>query len=538
MRHTLGHGRSVKTLAAFVAAIMLLTLSLAMVSTSALGEGIIKNPPPEKIRIGYDGTNVVQDWTERIVTVRYEELLGVDIEWVPYASEGDQFALMIVSGDVPDICSGFNNQKLSPAQVEMVCVEAGMFMPLNDYIFRAEGSYYANVLEERPEFKDWVTAPDGNIYTFINTDAFPHMVTPGKFYFTKEFLNNLNLEVPQTTEEFKNVLIAFRDQDANGNGDPNDEIPYLGGGWSAMRNLLMPPFQYYSGDYFNIEDDGTLMFQANTDGWREGLRFMNDLYNEQLFPEDIFTIDSSTFQQMYNQPQGSPMIVGARGAWVHISDLMQSIRKPSEFIVMPPLEGPSGQRVAAERYEAFGICTLINVNTKYPEVCFDMLDWLLSDEGSFFFWNGKEGTDFVFEAGENIVGGDKYIKPLYEGRADAIYWAPAEMPIYDRVSYRTYAPKTDIEDINYNLILDSDAYKPYYKHTNVPPIVWKSADLQAEIADARTILNSIIETGSTEFVLGRRDINDDAAWESYKQELESAGLAQYLDLLREYYDAK
>ena len=34
--------------------------------------------------------------------------------------------------------------------------------------------------------------------------------------------------VPQTTDELFDVLTAFKEQDANGNGDPNDEIPLAG----------------------------------------------------------------------------------------------------------------------------------------------------------------------------------------------------------------------------------------------------------------------------------------------------------------------
>ena len=34
--------------------------------------------------------------------------------------------------------------------------------------------------------------------------------------------------MPTTTEELREVLRAFKEQDANGNGDPNDEIPLSG----------------------------------------------------------------------------------------------------------------------------------------------------------------------------------------------------------------------------------------------------------------------------------------------------------------------
>ena len=47
-----------------------------------------------------------------------------------------------------------------------------------------------------------------------------------KPYIRKTWLDALGLEIPTTVEEYHNVLKAFKEQDANGNGDPNDEIPY------------------------------------------------------------------------------------------------------------------------------------------------------------------------------------------------------------------------------------------------------------------------------------------------------------------------
>lgn len=44
-------------------------------------------------------------------------------------------------------------------------------------------------------------------------------------YLNKTWLDNLGLTYPETVEELYTVLKAFKEQDANGNGDPNDEIP-------------------------------------------------------------------------------------------------------------------------------------------------------------------------------------------------------------------------------------------------------------------------------------------------------------------------
>ena len=50
-------------------------------------------------------------------------------------------------------------------------------------------------------------------------------------FINKTQLDNLGLDVPTTLGELKDVLVAFRDNDANGNGDASDEIPMDFNGW-------------------------------------------------------------------------------------------------------------------------------------------------------------------------------------------------------------------------------------------------------------------------------------------------------------------
>ena len=50
-------------------------------------------------------------------------------------------------------------------------------------------------------------------------------------------MNKLGLEVPNTVEEYENVLRAFRDQDPNGNG-LKDEVPYFARQWQEMIRLV------------------------------------------------------------------------------------------------------------------------------------------------------------------------------------------------------------------------------------------------------------------------------------------------------------
>lgn len=70
-----------------------------------------------------------------------------------------------------------------------------------------------------------MTAPDGHIYTipYVCTDT-----TVGYSpYINTKWLENVGMSTPTTTDEFEAVLKAFKEQDANGNGDASDEIRSL-----------------------------------------------------------------------------------------------------------------------------------------------------------------------------------------------------------------------------------------------------------------------------------------------------------------------
>ena len=103
----------------------------------------------------------------------------------------------------------------------------GYILPLNEYLDNSSVGYAA-AFEKLPGLRDYITTPDGNIYSLPNVDGSLHVQYNMKLWINTTWLENLGLEMPTTTEEFYDVLKAFKEQDANGNGDPDDEIPLSG----------------------------------------------------------------------------------------------------------------------------------------------------------------------------------------------------------------------------------------------------------------------------------------------------------------------
>ena len=67
----------------------------------------------------------------------------------------------------------------------------------------------------------------GHIFrTGSDIETILHLYLEQNFMINQGWLDNLGLDTPSTIDELKKVLIAFRDNDANGNGDPNDELPF------------------------------------------------------------------------------------------------------------------------------------------------------------------------------------------------------------------------------------------------------------------------------------------------------------------------
>ena len=103
---------------------------------------------------------------------------------------------------------------------------------------------YKQAFEEIDGLKEYITTPDGNIYSLPNIDGSLHVQYNMKLWINTQWLDNLGLDMPTTTEEFYEVMKAFKEKDANGNGDPNDEIPLstvTSGAGTQLDGFLMNP---------------------------------------------------------------------------------------------------------------------------------------------------------------------------------------------------------------------------------------------------------------------------------------------------------
>jgi putative aldouronate transport system substrate-binding protein len=105
----------------------------------------------------------------------------------------------------------------------------------------------------------------------------------------KDWLDAVGLDVPKTTDEFYNMLKAFKEKDPGKLGDKN--IPY---GMAMTTQLFEDCIDTFE-DPDISEKDRTCVPEVMRNGYKEGVRFFNKLYNEGLISPD-FALDKDRSQ--------------------------------------------------------------------------------------------------------------------------------------------------------------------------------------------------------------------------------------------------
>lgn len=281
--------------------ILTLVLALCMLSSYAFAEDLIENidlepgfpvvKEPVSVTIALVPTSSAVDFQveQNWMTEYINRNSGLDIEWmvIDATAATERIPLMLNSGDMPDAILGHGFQANDIAQYG---ASEGMFYPVNELLDYMP--IFSAFLEENPAVREGITTPDGNIYGFPALNNIYSYAA--RFFIDQTWLDRVGLENPTTLEEFKNMLIAFRDEDANGNGDPDDEIPW-GGSWSgayAERDPIFYALGYAASGNLAVDhnkENPDIVFVPYEAQYKDYLLYMNDLWNEGLLDPDMFT---------------------------------------------------------------------------------------------------------------------------------------------------------------------------------------------------------------------------------------------------------
>ena len=342
----------------------------------------------------------------------------VDIDWHDaegYSSSVATTLLMDIS-QLPDIVNPFSFGIMDLA-------DDGLIVPLDDYL-ELMPDIVAAVGEERMD--NWRQA-DGHIYYIPTVSSIQGSQS---MMVRQDWLDELNMDIPETWEDWLALWRGIRDNDLNGNGDSEDEIPlalsYGEDGEKAMT-LLMNAFGIRaSADcQFCVLDDGTYTMVYEHPKYEEFLQAVSDLYKEGIIKDDFNTYDYNKIEEMMKEN-----LLGTTMTWAVSSSNAEYLRENGDadalWVATAPVQGPDGNQMIQER-ELISSSWCITARAKEEEKVEDIVrffNWCFTQEGAYLYNYGIEGVSYEMVEDKPVLNADLIADSFTDYRAVGCNFEP------------------------------------------------------------------------------------------------------------------
>ncbi len=474
--------------------------------------------------------SMFDDLSEMPLYRQLEEDTGVHLEFTAVNGmfdDGTVLNLMIAADDLTDIGSfgsgltqGIDN-----------AIDEGTIIDLQDH-FDVMPNYSA-LIENSDRFRRAVTTTAGHIpgasqYTMHNAAIYRTGLM-----IRKDWLDDLNMEIPETMEELYDALTAFKNE--KGAAAPYD-MDTAGGiftgvaGFGGAKTFLTRAYGTDGGD-FRLDEEGHVQSGWMLGGFKDYLTEMNKWYNEGLIAPDFY----SAVRMMSDWTNVVTDVNGVVNCFAsEIEEIKYYASDPNfELRAMPDPVLHKGDKLELEKffleaspgggYEVSGKC-------ENPELACKWLDYLYSPNGWLLCNYGIEGESFEFDAegvphwtelitnpGELPSGVVKSLYMIVQG--PCLMYSPREFDAYTDAMIE--APD----------VWASNMADKTYEYPNTITLVGEDAEEYASlISDISTY---IAETG-IRFITGELDLEDD--FEAFKNKLRNMHIGRVLEIKQAAYD--
>ena len=466
-----------------------------------------------------------------------EEENGVDVEWQQITADWDQKkSVMFAGGDIPDI--------LVKATVTTdFATYNGLFENLAPYIDSGEMPNVAKMFEDHPELRVLSTDENGAIYGIPNyRSLWPR--TNRVLYINKTWLDNLGLQVPTTMDELEEVLIAFKNEDPNGNGDTKDEIPLDFSGFPTfMLGCFGVPMMNESDGYF-VEDGKVKNYRVD-ERYKTFMIWLQKLYGEGLINEEVITQDYSKFQSLA-RGEGSTAKVGVTLGWESGDRFGTGVA--DQYLPLPALK-PHADSDENEVYWGYysdnnsvnAATAALSANCKNKAEAVKFIDaFYAEDIGIQVLFGGMNDVDKCLQDNGD---GTYTVLPPADSSIDAGTWKWTN-------SFADYSPYYIPDDMKDKLTMGEDMQRVLEERipleatlammekkceTYPAKFITYTTDENSDLAMTQANINNIVDqTYSAWLTDSSRNIEEE--WDAYVQSVYDIGLTQNLEIRQTAYE--
>ena len=512
----------IKTMAGIMAAAMLLggcssekKIGSSSKVITGKGELITEEPTEISVLIQSSGEQKYEEkdtWKEaaRLTNVTAKQSTAKNVSTIQEA-----FSLMMSTGELSDLVYYIDRTDINKYGQE------GAFAPLNDLIDEYAPNY-KKYLDEHPEVKKAITTDDGQIYGLMVAGPDDVKAAQG-WEIRKDWLDKLGLEIPKTVDELHDVLKAFIDNDANGNGK-KDEIPFFSrlssnesfepliALWGARKGLY-------------LGEDKKIHFGPAEKEYQNAYSNVAKWYSEGIIDKEIFSRGGKARNELFGQDVG-----GCTHDWFfstcQFNDLMKSKNPDFKLVTFLP---PAGKEVKVRDSINTGLVAAISAQSDKKEIALRWFDFWFGETGSRLINYGFEGKQY-----DMVDGVPTFKESMFEGDSTVLsqlYSLGAQQgPLFAQdFNYEKQCLNDEglkgIEDYEASGLLAVDEEMP---------ILNFSAEEQKELASLMTDINTYVSEHTQKWILGVEDCN--TAFDGYLNGLKDMGLDRMLEIQQAAYE--
>lgn len=480
--------------------------------------------------VGIDSYNNCSVWDAA------EQATGVHIEFteVSMMNASEQFSLMCAANDMKDILGGTGSYYGSTAGA----IEEEIIIDLAPYAQEYMGNYLTILNDPQYEYyKEKAYNSEGQLAE-INSISDDFKPTSGT-QIRKDWLEALKLEVPETYEDWENVLTAFKDNYGCTNA-------LLLSGVTQMTNLVAgygtagaAEAAMGSSSAVNMyQIDGVIKNGYQDDGYRAYLTMMHRWYQEGLLSKDFITASSDGSQ---NNTDGL-ILSGDSGIWFSQGNFITQYEQQArvsepEFAVMGITDpySPEFNPEKTTHFTAMGGGSAggsgalsVSTNCKDVELACKWMDYFWTEEGQLLCNYGIEGEGFEYDADGNpqftdfVVNGGNF---QFMMTGYTLSGVPS-LQDFDK-SFFTYGDNVIEAFDTWGSCVDD-------KYT-LPAAMTLNTDQNERYSAKFNDINTMAEERIGKFITGEADI--ETQWDAFQQDLTSMGLEDCIAIYQEAYDS-
>lgn len=328
---------------------------------------------------------------------RQEEETNITIDWQWFAQQTENDSVQkksvaIASGEIPDFMV-VNSSQLS-------------LLAKSDLINKNLGEVFEKYASD--ELMAWTTGEgtaalesatyDGKVIAIPLVDS--SIDSSDMMWIRRDWLNKLNLEAPATMEELYDVMIAFRDQDPDGNGK-DDTIGMvfhnnflsagLGDGVGLFNGFGAYPTAW-------VEDgNGGLKYGSVAEENITALDYLAKMYQEGLIESDFASNDEVAASE--------PAASGKAGIqygmlwncnWPLNATAQNDIEADWVAVPIPSGTGEEAKPQIAVKINGY---VVVNKNCEHPEAVVRLLNFWVDKS----YYSGEEYNDYLIDDGTGVL---------------------------------------------------------------------------------------------------------------------------------------